>query len=117
MRATTTTTPTRTSQTTLRTGPASGEGATPSSTTTGRSRSRTGPSTSVYTERLHTGYKHAKGGIMIRDTNDPDAAHAFVGMSGYYNGVTFQTRAEAGALAVHHQTNFVQYHQAWIRLS
>ena len=71
----------------------------------------------TYTNYFHTGYTYAKGGIMIRDSNDPDAAHVFLGVSGYYAGVTFQTRATTGATTVHHQTNWVPHHRAWIKLS
>ncbi|KAL7531765.1 hypothetical protein ACHAXR_005425 [Thalassiosira sp. AJA248-18] len=71
----------------------------------------------AYVNRFHTGYTSAKGGIMIRDSNAPDAAQAFIGMSGYYNGATFQSRAAAGEMTVHHQTNYVAHHKAWIKLS
>jgi len=71
----------------------------------------------TYIKYFHTGYEWAKGGIMIRDTNDPDSAHAFLGVRGNYVGVTFQTRATAGATTDHHQTNFVPNHKTWIRLS
>lgn len=71
----------------------------------------------AYVNRFHTGYPNAKGGIMIRDSDDPDAAHAFLGMSGYYTGLTFISRAEAGASTDHHQTIFVYQHLAWVRLS
>merc|ERR1712194_849029 len=71
----------------------------------------------AYSDRFHTGYMYAKAGIMIRDSNDANAAHAFVGVSGYYLGVTFQTRAAAGENTVHHSTRFVHNHKAWMRLS
>jgi len=71
----------------------------------------------TYINYFHTGYMSAKGGIMIRDTNDPNSAQAFLGVSGYYVGVTFQTRATAGATTDHHQTNFVPNHKTWIKLS
>jgi hypothetical protein len=71
----------------------------------------------THTEEFHTGYQSAKGGIMIRDSNDADASHAFIGMSGYYNGVTFQSRATTGARTDHHKTISVPHHKAWIRLS
>jgi len=66
----------------------------------------------AYTEEFHTGYAKAKGGIMIRDSSDADAAHAFVGMSGYYNGVTFITRDNAGGITKHHKTVSVPHHKA-----
>jgi regulation of enolase protein 1 (concanavalin A-like superfamily) len=71
----------------------------------------------VYTNEFHTGYQQAKGGIMIRDSNDAGAAHAFIGMKGYYEGVTFISRASNGANTDHHQTIFVPSHKAWIKLS
>ena len=71
----------------------------------------------TYVDRFHTGYGDAKGGIMIRDSNDADAAYAFIGMRGYYLGATFQSRAAKGEETVHHQTNYVPNHNAWIKLS
>mmetsp|Transcript_28403 Transcript_28403/g.59962 ORF Transcript_28403/g.59962 Transcript_28403/m.59962 type:complete len:226 (-) Transcript_28403:679-1356(-) len=71
----------------------------------------------TYSNRFHTGYEMAKAGIMIRDSNDPDSSYAFIGMSGYYKGVTFQTRDTKGADTVHHQTIFVANHKAWMKLS
>jgi len=71
----------------------------------------------AYSNRFHTGQHYAKAGIMIRDGNDPSAAHAFLGVSGYYLGVTLQTRAEAGGITVHHQTQWVRDHKAWMKLS
>jgi hypothetical protein len=71
----------------------------------------------TYVERFHTGWSEAKGGIMIRDSNAPDAAYAFLGMKGYYVGATFQSRATAGAETVHHQTTWIRNHQAYIKLS
>merc|ERR1712194_854047 len=53
---------------------------------------------------------YAKAGIMIRDSNDANAAHGYL-------GVTFQTRAAAGENTVHHSTRFVHNHKAWMRLS
>jgi hypothetical protein len=71
----------------------------------------------TYVNYFHTGYSNAKGGIMIRDSNDADAAYAFIGMKGYYLGATFQSRAAKGEETVHHQTNYVPHHKAWIKLS
>ncbi|KAL9182469.1 hypothetical protein ACHAXT_013121 [Thalassiosira profunda] len=71
----------------------------------------------TYVHRFHTGYQTARGGIMIRNSNDADAANAFLGMTGYYNGLTFQSRATAGVSTDHHQTTYIPHHQAWIRLS
>jgi len=71
----------------------------------------------THIDRFHTGNAMAKGGLMIRDSNDADASHAFIGMSGYYNGVTFQSRATTGAGTDHHKTIFVPNHKAFIRLS
>jgi len=53
----------------------------------------------------------------IRDSTDPDAAHAFVGVSGNYLGVTFQTRAATGEATAHHSTRFVSEHKTWMKLS
>jgi len=71
----------------------------------------------AYSERFHTSYGYAKAGIMIRDDNDAGAAHAFLGVSGYYLGVTFQTRAAAGETTVNHYTHYVSSHRAWMKLS
>jgi len=71
----------------------------------------------TYISYFNTAYGRAKGGIMIRDTNDPDSAHAFIGVRGHFVGVTFQTRATAGAITEHHQTNFVPNHNTWVKLS
>jgi len=71
----------------------------------------------AYSNVFHTGNQQAKAGIMIRNDNDADAAHAFLGVSGYYNGVTFQTRAATGESTVHHSTHFVHSHKAWMKLS
>jgi len=71
----------------------------------------------TYVNEFHTGYVSGKGGVMIRDNDSPDSAHAFLGMSGNYAGVTFQSRASTGAKTVHHQTIFVPHAKAWIKLS
>jgi len=71
----------------------------------------------AYSNRFHTGHNYAKAGIMIRDGHAPDAAHAFLGVSGYYAGVTFQYRRAAGEATVHHSTRWVPDHKAWMKLS
>ena len=71
----------------------------------------------VYTNKFHTGYMEAMGGIMIRDNNDPDSAFAFLGMRGYYIGASFISRASTGSSTVHHKTDYVNAHRAWLKLS
>jgi len=71
----------------------------------------------IYSHRMHTGHMHARGGIMIRGNDSEGAAYAFLGVSGYYTGVTFQSRAADGELSVHHQTQNVPNHQAYMKLS
>ena len=71
----------------------------------------------MYTNKFHTGYMEAMGGIMIRDNNDPDSAFAFLGMRGYYIGASFISRASTGSSTVHHKTDYVNAHRAWLKLS
>ena len=71
----------------------------------------------IYSHGMHTGMMHARGGIMIRDNASEGAAYAFLGVSGYYTGVTFQSRAADGELSVHHLTQYVPHHRAYMKLS
>lgn len=71
----------------------------------------------IYSHGMHTGNMHARGGIMIRNSDSEGAAYAFLGVSGYYTGVTFQSRAADGELSVHHKTQYVPQHKAHMKLS
>jgi len=63
------------------------------------------------------GTPNARGGIMIRDSNDPSAANAFVGAAGYQQGVVFQSRGAAGARTDHHEMIHVNGNQNfWVKL-
>jgi regulation of enolase protein 1 (concanavalin A-like superfamily) len=58
----------------------------------------------------------AKGGLMIRDGDSPDATNVFIGAMGAYKGIGFQSRASPGAKTVHHGTHWVSSNKAWIKL-
>ena len=59
---------------------------------------------------------YARGGLMIRDTNDEGAANVFVGAGGKYTGATFLSRDVAGANTVHHKAVFVPGNNMWVKL-
>jgi len=59
---------------------------------------------------------YARGGLMIRDTNDEGAANVFVGAGGSSTGATFLSRDVAGANTVHHKAVFVPGNNMWVKL-
>lgn len=63
-----------------------------------------------------TNYEFSKGGIMVRDGNDSDAANAFISITGHSQGVAFQSREVSGALTVHHSLNWVDDNKIWLKL-
>eukprot|EP00585_Thalassiosira_rotula_P006502 CAMPEP_0196158876 /NCGR_PEP_ID=MMETSP0910-20130528/46036_1 /TAXON_ID=49265 /ORGANISM="Thalassiosira rotula, Strain GSO102" /LENGTH=1315 /DNA_ID=CAMNT_0041423787 /DNA_START=50 /DNA_END=3998 /DNA_ORIENTATION=- len=74
-------------------------------------------SVEVYIKRFKYGYENSRGGIMIRDNNDPDAANAFVGAGGQYSGAVFQSRSVAGAKTDHHKMVWVNNDNTfWVKL-
>lgn len=62
-------------------------------------------------------WNYSKGGIMIRDGKTPDAAHAFLAITGRGQGVAFQSRGESGAVTDHHSYNWVPSNNVWLKLS
>lgn len=46
---------------------------------------------------------YGRGGLMIRDSYDPDAANAFMGAAGNDQGAVFQSRDVTGEDTVHHK--------------
>jgi len=74
-------------------------------------------SVEVYIRYFKYGSIFNRGGIMIRDSNDPDAANAFVGAAGVYQGAVFQSRSVAGARTNHHKMVYVNNNNNfWVKL-
>ena len=71
----------------------------------------------VHVNNFSYHYQYGKGGIMIRDSNDPDAANAFIAIAGRNQGVIFQSREEAGAVTTHHSFHWVQNNDVWLKLT
>lgn len=61
----------------------------------------------MYIRKFANNKVYARGGVMIRNSNDADSAYAFVGAAGNNQGVVFQSRPTAGALTEHHKMIFV----------
>ena len=60
---------------------------------------------------------YALGGIMLRDTNDPNSANVFVGAVGRDRGVTLQSRAVAGEKTVSNGIIYVNnINKFWVKL-
>ena len=58
---------------------------------------------------------YARGGIMLRDTRDPNAANVFLGAG--RSGVVLQSRSQAGAKTVNHNYIFTDWDNAmWVKL-
>merc|ERR1719422_766710 len=66
----------------------------------------------------HSGDKtYSRGGLMIRDSNDEDAANAFAGSGGAYTGAVFQARSSTGGETVHYKGVFTNWDTAhWAKL-
>jgi len=74
-------------------------------------------SVEVYIRYFRHGGIFNRGGIMIRDNNDPDAANVFVGAAGYSQGAVFQSRSVAGARTDHHKMLYVNSNNDfWVKL-
>jgi hypothetical protein len=72
----------------------------------------------MYISYFNTGWDAARAGFMIRDTDEPDSANAFVGGAGDNMGITFQSRDFPGGPTASHDTQYVGYYdKAWIMLS
>eukprot|EP01082_Thalassiosira_pseudonana_P009003 g8069.t1 g8069 contig27:117931-121073(+) len=71
----------------------------------------------VHVNNFSYHYQYGKGGIMIRDSNDPDAANAFIAIAGRNQGVVFQSREEAGSPTTHHSFDWIQNNDVWLKLT
>ncbi|KAL7528787.1 hypothetical protein ACHAXR_004262 [Thalassiosira sp. AJA248-18] len=68
--------------------------------------------------KFHPNEVHARGGIMIRDTNDANASNVFVGAAGAHAGVTFQSRSVGGESTTHHKMIYTNWdNRAWVKLT
>ncbi|KAL7464556.1 hypothetical protein ACHAXS_004891, partial [Conticribra weissflogii] len=70
-----------------------------------------------YVKNWGWNYEFSKGGLMIRDGNDADAANAFISITGREQGVAFQSRGVSGALTRHHSYHWVESNNVWLKLS
>jgi len=60
---------------------------------------------------------HSRGGLMVRDSLDADAANAFVGAAGARQGAVFQSRKAAGARTdLHNMVWANNDNKFWVRL-
>ena len=71
----------------------------------------------VFINRFDNWSQKSRGGIMIRQDNEADSAHVFLGAAGADLGVELQTRSAAGERAVIHAFKYVNnINQFWVRL-
>jgi len=76
-----------------------------------------GMSVQMYIKKFDNGSIHSRGGLMIRDSNDSNAANIFVGAAGSDSGVVFQSRATDGADTDHHNMIYVNnINSMWVKL-
>jgi hypothetical protein len=74
-------------------------------------------SAELYIKQFDNSNVFARGGIMIRDTNDADSANIFLGAAGADQGVVFQSRPAAGAETTLHKMTYVNgLNQFWVKL-
>ncbi|KAL3823285.1 hypothetical protein ACHAXA_003433, partial [Cyclostephanos tholiformis] len=75
-----------------------------------------GGSVEMYIKRFNPWTNiYARGGIMLRDNRDPDAANVFLGAG--RSGVVFQSRSRTGAKTVSHNYIFTDWDNAmWVKL-
>jgi len=61
---------------------------------------------------------YGRGGLMIRDSNDPDAANAFMGAAGNDQGAVFQSRGATGEDTVHHKMMYANnQNKFWVKMT
>jgi hypothetical protein len=76
-----------------------------------------GISVTAYIKRFDNGNLHGRGGLMVRDTYDPDSANAFVGAAGSDQGAVFQSRCDAGGNTMHHKMIYANWdNHMWVKL-
>ena len=72
----------------------------------------------MYIKHFDNSNINSRGGLMIRDSNDADAANAFVGAAGNDQGAVFQSRASAGAATDHHKMIYANWNNAmWVKMT
>jgi hypothetical protein len=76
-----------------------------------------GGSVEMYIKKFHVWSNNfARGGLMLRDSRNSNAANVFLGAAGR-SGVTFQSRSTAGAKTVLHNMIFTDNDNSmWVKL-
>jgi hypothetical protein len=72
----------------------------------------------MYISRFDSYKTNGRGGIMMRDSLEPDALNVFVGAASNRNGVVFQSRTVAGQKTVVHAMEHVNdANKFWVKLN